>query len=504
MTRVSGRIGLAVAAVFLLSTVVLSTPTGAATFQPLAGVRSVASDGFGSCALLTSGKVNCWGYGREGQLGNETFYTASPYGSAVPVAAEGVGGSGILGGVASITGEGGEAGQASYCALLTSGKVDCWGYGVFGELGSGLSSSAVPVAVKGVGGTGTLAGVTSLTTGVLGHCALLTSGKVDCWGFGEYGQLGNGTFSSASGVPVAVKGVGGTGTLGGVGRLTTSGGGYCAVLTSGKVDCWGQGNEGQLGNGTFYTTSPHYGSDVPVAVKAVGGTGTLGGVASLTSSGDGYCALLTSKRVKCWGVGGGAVGNGTFSSSAVPVEVKGVGGDGNLGEVTSLITSGGYCALLTSKLVDCWGPGENGELGNGRFYTASPYGSDVPVAVKGVGGAGSLGGVARLIGSGSPCALLTSGKVDCWGYGADGELGNGSFYNSRPYGSAVPVAVKGVGGTGTLGGVASLTPGAAGSCAVLTSKSVDCWGYGYDGELGNGTFYTTSPYGSAVPVAVLN
>ena len=39
-------------------------------------------------------------------------------------------------------------------------------------------------------------------------------------------------------------------------------------------------------------------------------------------------------------------------------------------------------------------------------------------------------------------------------------------------------------------------------CAVLTSGRVDCWGYGYYGDLGNGTFYTTGNEGSATPVAV--
>ena len=42
------------------------------------------------------------------------------------------------------------------------------------------------------------------------------------------------------------------------------------------------------------------------------------------------------------------------------------------------------------------------------------------------------------------CALLTSGRVDCWGYGPDGELGNGQSNNSN-----VPVAVVSTSGSGT-------------------------------------------------------
>ena len=74
--------------------------------------------------------------------------------------------------------------------------------------------------------------------------------------------------------------------------------------------------------------------------------------------------------------------------------------------------------------------------------------------------------------------MLSSGGVDCWGYGADGELGNGIFYTTGNEGSATPVEVEGVGGTGTLTGVTSLTSDSDGYCSLLTSGGVDCWGDG--------------------------
>ena len=135
-------------------------------------------------------------------------------------------------------------GLNTYCALLTSGGVDCWGYGYTGQLGDGISyatgnyGSASPVQVEGVGGTGTLSGVAALAgesngNGYGSFCALLTSGWVDCWGWGYWGQLGNGTMPSSSDTPVQVVGVGGTGTLSGVAGLTDDGGlSYCAILTS--------------------------------------------------------------------------------------------------------------------------------------------------------------------------------------------------------------------------------------------------------------------------------
>ena len=104
-----------------------------------------------------------------------------------------------------------------YCALLTSGGVDCWGFEEDGELGNGQSNNSnVPVAVVSTSGSGTLSGVASLTSNGLGYCALLTSGGVDCWGYGEYGELGNGQSSLYSFVPVAVVSTSGSGTLSGV------------------------------------------------------------------------------------------------------------------------------------------------------------------------------------------------------------------------------------------------------------------------------------------------
>ena len=341
MKRVFGQYGMVAGAILLFATT-LAIPAGATTFQPLTGVRSLTTGFQSSCALFTTGRVDCWGQGDYGQLGNGKFYTTGNEGSAVRVAVKGVGGTATLSDVASLTGDAGDG----YCALLTSGKVDCWGYGYFGDLGNGNfyttgnPGSAVPVAVKGLGGTGILSGVASLTAegGYGGYCARLISGQVDCWGYGVNGQLGNGTFyttgKQGSAVPVAVKGLGGAGVLSDVASLTSDGSngyGFCAILTSGKVDCWGYGENGVLGNGTFYNSGDD-GSATPVAVEALGGVGALAGVASLTSDGSGYCAALSTGKVDCWGAGSsGQLGSGTFYNtgnlgSAIPVAVKALGG----------------------------------------------------------------------------------------------------------------------------------------------------------------------------------
>jgi alpha-tubulin suppressor-like RCC1 family protein len=94
------------------------------------GVKAVAVGAAHTCALTTSGGVQCWGYNSSGQLGND-----STTDSSVPVPV-----SGLSSGVSAIAG-----GTYHTCALTTDGHVQCWGFNSFGDLG--INSSASPVLV---------------------------------------------------------------------------------------------------------------------------------------------------------------------------------------------------------------------------------------------------------------------------------------------------------------------------------------------------------------------
>jgi alpha-tubulin suppressor-like RCC1 family protein len=362
---------------------------------------------------------------------------------------------------------------------------------------------------------GTLHGAKQVVGNVNGtYCALLASGQVDCWGDGIEGQLGDGIFYSTSPYgsarPATVLGSMGGNPLAGVRSLISDDdASFCALMISSEVECWGAGTVGEIGDGFF---GP---SNLPAGVEGVGGSGLLSGATRLASDGTGYCALLASGGVVCWGWGAqGQLGDGVFypssgnaPGSATPVQVVSVGGTAPLTQVKSLTSDGfgSYCVLLTSNAVDCWGNGSHGELGNGVFYNSGNDGSAMPVQVLGVGGSGFLVGARGLTsrGDGSFCAVLTSGEVDCWGSGASGQLGDGSFHTTAPYGSAAPVQVLGVGGSGVLTGVSSLTSGGENYCAVLASGGVDCWGWGTLGQLGDGVFYNSGNDGSATPVEVV-
>ena len=98
------------------------------------------------------------------------------------------------------------------------------------------------------------------------------------------------------------------------------------------------------------------------------------------------------------------------------------------------------------------------------------------------------------------CALLSNHTVKCWGYGDDGELGNGDHV-----GSTTPVQVVD-GSASALTNVIQISAGDYHTCAVIASDishpelggTVECWGYNYDGQLGNGTYDDSSETAVAV------
>jgi alpha-tubulin suppressor-like RCC1 family protein len=61
------------------------------------------------------------------------------------------------------------------------------------------------------------------------------------------------------------------------------------------------------------------------------GSAPLGGIVAISAGEYNGCAVNTSGAVFCWGTDTyGALGNGTFNASEIPVQVLGIGGNGLL------------------------------------------------------------------------------------------------------------------------------------------------------------------------------
>lgn len=74
------------------------------------------------------------------------------------------------------------------------------------------------------------------------------------------------------------------------------------------------------------------------------------------------------------------------------------------------------------------------------------------------------------------CAILTSGPTVCWGWNAQGQIGDGTTTSRN---LAVPVA--------TSLRFKSITIGEAHTCALTKPGDAYCWGENFWGTLGNGT-----------------
>jgi len=200
------------------------------------GVQSIAGGLNSTCAVVTGGAVKCWGYGGYGQLANGGTLPNAPS-SNVPTDAIG-----LTSGVLQIRG-----GSNHFCALITGGSVKCWGNGTSGQLGDGLAAdTSTPVDVTGFGG-----GAQAIATGGDHSCALTTSGAMKCWGHGYSGQLGFGPLSSVSSENIKRTQVDVVGLSSGVQAIAAFAQQTCALMIGGRVKCWGYDGYGQIGDGDY-------------------------------------------------------------------------------------------------------------------------------------------------------------------------------------------------------------------------------------------------------------
>ena len=302
----------------------------------------------------------------------------------------------------------------------------------------------------------------SIAAGTRHTCAAYASGSVACWGENENGQLGNGEsgHNVYSSVPVEVAGIDDAVAVG-VGWEHS-----CAVHDTGEVSCWGDNSHGEIGSGQDGATT------IPLPAKAVG----IDDAVSVTAGHWHTCALRQTGGISCWGADhDGQLGDGRIGGdidSFVPVDVI------DISDAVGVSAGGEHtCAVHATGEVSCWGDNWKGELGNGT--AGNEFDTGVPVKVSDISDAVTVSS-----GDWHTCAVRESGNISCWGGDNwNGELGNGQSWGITPETLGispprVPVEVV------TVNDAIAVSAGSAFTCALREGGKVSCWGGNYFGQLG--------------------
>ena len=368
------------------------------------------------------------------------------------------------------------AGSEHACAIVPDGRVACWGWNAFGQLGLG---SALPRWYGRARYVPTPERLVSIAAGLHTVCGLTDAGVAYCWGDNSDGQIGAPPafkcgFEFSQPCEPSPRRVSDNLSF----RTLAPGGQHvCGLTTAGQVYCWGSNRFGQLGSGT---------PDVLVhSTPVLAASGRV--FTTITSGWEYSCALDAEGAAWCWGndawrqLGASAAGscvdhfNRTAPCSAAPVRVE-------ISIPLASLRAGPRhaCGMAAAGGVYCWGYNAFGEIGNGRREFDA---GRLPTLL---GGELSVRSISPSLGL--TCVVTDADRGFCWGVNGNGELGDGTVEWS---GLARPVfkspSLQAIEAYGDM------------ACALTTAREVLCWGVNVFGELGAG-IRTNS---SSIPVRVL-
>ena len=252
-----------------------------------------------------------------------------------------------------------------------------WGDDVFGTLGTGTNAApatcqsnipcaVVPTVIALPGG----AQAEDVAVGTRTAFAVASNGVLYSWGFGEYGELGNGTYSS--GVPSAP---GPVDLPGGVAPTHVFAGDYSvfADTSTGVVYSWGYNYYGQLGHGENLANDGVDGGDnadsfidIPWTVAMPSGVH----ISSLQSTGF-YTtfAIGSDSNLYVWGNNNADFGTGsTVVASSSPLTVtlpNGVSPSALAAYDSSGSVVPSVYVVGSDQNLYVWGASAYGEFGNG-------------------------------------------------------------------------------------------------------------------------------------------
>ncbi len=340
-----------------------------------------AEDFHHSCDILRNGRVQCWGDNKEGQLGIPLDTTRATQ----PVT------------VFKFPGEARQiyAGYHSTCAVDALGSTYCWGH-LNRALGAPID---VPTKVEGLAEK-----PLTIAIGLSQACALVGSGRVQCWGNNAFGQLGDGTrLEHNSAVDVQIP------TEQTVVALTAGNSRSCAATQDGSIFCWGMEAEPFGGFMPSAVSVP-----VPAALYSVPEPIQQISMGDYQPWGVNYCALTTGKQVYCWGQNFYSEVSTKHFAIRTPQLIAPL-----FGKFTSIAMGlGTLFGLTTEGRLLAVSAGSTFVSAGGRSGT---FADPVQIANN----------VAEFaVGWGHVCVLTTSAEYRCVGQNDVGQLGNGTLVDT--------------------------------------------------------------------------
>ncbi|MEM6954091.1 MAG: hypothetical protein AAF645_00345 [Myxococcota bacterium] len=324
-----------------------------------------------------------------------------------------------------------------------------------------------------------------VAVGTSHSCVLRSDRLVYCWGNNDDGQLGDGTTTRRSTPSLPIRNAFDF-VSENYASISSFADFTCGVSVGGLLRCWGRNEFGQIG------VAP----DATPFRSAAGDVGFLSSVEVVDTGLHHACALGTG-TVSCWGrnqlsqLGGTEVGFDDvtypvpFPMDGVQVQQIAVGANHNL-------------ALRSDGSVYCWGSnadfqcGPNGGVdagGNGtsNFLVTVPF--EVGTSV-----------VAIAASTSASFALTADGRVLSWG-----NTGNGESARSGPADIATPGPAQRADGESTvnLDMVDALWPGHQTNFASVIGGQTLVWGRARGGQAGSAVPRSGDSYAAAVPAAVI-
>ncbi len=311
-------------------------------------------------------------------------------------------------------------------------------------------------------------------------CARRENGQVDCWGRGQNGELGDGTMRHGGDCTVAA---GDTPDCADVATTVSLPGAAVELFAEGVTSvCAHVGTDLQLW--CWGTLDWRMGSVLEHDRFApehfgIAGAPIADGRPDYSGSFGHACWVEEDGTASCIGYGSaGRLGQGDFNTATAPVTVRDATGTAPLADVLQIVAGPSHTCAWTADTLYCWGSNSDNQLGTPAPHTtcgAPPDVYDCSALPVAVPGVDPMHLVSVDLGWDHSCALLDDGTVLCWGSGRAGSLGNGTTDSS-------PVPTEPIG----VSGVTDLEVGGGTTCALLGNGHVMCWGTTNVGQVADG------------------